>query len=128
MSIDFRTTLAPDNASPRLARVFVRESLEGRIEPAVLDDLLLLTSEIVTNVVRHARTEAELRLDVGDDRVQLSCKDGCPILPQRRYPEPHEEDGRGLFLIQSIATAWGVEALAGDSKVVWVSLDRPAPG
>jgi anti-sigma regulatory factor (Ser/Thr protein kinase) len=116
--------LAPDNASPRLARLFVRDSIDGRLDPRILDDLLLLASEIVTNVVRHAGTDAELWLDVRDHSVVFACLDHDTTLPTRRQPGPTDENGRGLQLIESIASSWGVEPLPGKGKVVWVTMRR----
>jgi anti-sigma regulatory factor (Ser/Thr protein kinase) len=94
------------------------------LEPRTLEDLLLLTSEIVTNVVRHARTDAELWLDLREHTVVFACFDRDPTLPQRRQPGPTDENGRGLQLIETIASSWGVEPLPGKGKVVWVTLRR----
>ncbi|HEY3942505.1 MAG TPA: ATP-binding protein [Acidimicrobiales bacterium] len=124
--------LAPEADSVRAARNFVARMLEvwHCDDPDEVVDLL--TSEIVTNAVRHAvgaiRVEAAL---VDRQTLRVSAADDHPDVPVLRQPGPLVEDGRGIMLVGSLARRWGVEVEAG-YKVVWfeAAIDRhddPAP-
>lgn len=113
-----RLTLPPKATSPARARRFVAETLatwgaEGG------DDAMLVVSELVTNALLHARTPMELTVtEHGADRVRLSVTDGSPQVPRQRDFSVESGTGRGLRLLDSIATEWGVERHA-EGKTVW---------
>jgi anti-sigma regulatory factor (Ser/Thr protein kinase) len=102
--------------------------LEDRLDPNVLFDMRLLVSELVTNCVKHARTGPEesivLTVDIHDDRVRVSVKDEGPGFepPATPVTEAAAEAGSGwgLFLVDQLAGAWGVERQAG--ATVWFEL------
>jgi anti-sigma regulatory factor (Ser/Thr protein kinase) len=104
--------------------------LEDRLDPNVLFDMRLLVSELVTNCVKHARTGPEesivLTVDIHDDRVRVSVKDEGPGFepPATPVTEAAAEAGSGwgLFLVDQLAAAWGVERQAG--ATVWFELPR----
>ncbi len=89
-------------------------------EPATL-----LTSELVTNAVLHARSAVEVtvRLDDGQLWVGVSDSDTGPPVHKRYGPEA--ATGRGLLLVERIARAWGTEVSAA-GKIVWFCLDAGA--
>jgi GAF domain-containing protein len=115
--------LAADNASPGRARAIVTEVLgDWELRPLV-DSATLLTSELVTNAVRHAGTGLRLSLTrVGADRVRISVHDRAPNVAVRvRTSTDDAEGGRGLFLVEHLSAGWG--SVSGDSgKTVWFEL------
>jgi anti-sigma regulatory factor (Ser/Thr protein kinase) len=87
----------------------------------VLDDALLVTSELVTNAHRYGRGLVELWLTLSDDEVRLEVLDRSPNEPERRDGSVDAEGGRGLMIVDAIASDWGVVRL-GEAKSVWVLL------
>ena len=96
----------------------------------MLDDALLLVSELVTNAVVHAGTELELRIDIAPGQARIEVIDHGPGLPVRLgNPEDTREYGRGIFLLDALAQEWGTRHFAG-GKSVWFVLgvtDRIVP-
>ena len=110
--------LAREPYSPARARVEVREALKGG-DKSELANIVLLTSELVTNAVVHPRgvgnTPVCLRLTVYCDRVRIEvedCGEGfdyvVPVLPEG-------ERGRGLFLVDRFSDRWGRERVRTES-------------
>ena len=69
----------------------------------------LLVTELVTNAVLHARTAIVLIVDVGPGRVFLRVRDGSDAIPAPRRYGVEAATGRGLALVEQLATAWGVD-------------------
>jgi anti-sigma regulatory factor (Ser/Thr protein kinase) len=115
--------LAPRSAS--LARQEMRDALTSWGLEWLKDTAVLLTSELVGNVVRHARSGgSELELWVADAGafLRIEVTDADPHPPQPRLPAELDESGFGLVLVEALATKWGVgQASAG--KTVWIELD-----
>jgi signal transduction histidine kinase/DNA-binding response OmpR family regulator len=83
-------------------------------------DLVLVTSELVTNALTHGRSPAELRLRRSDSEVLIEVSDASSRRPQRRLPGIEDEHGRGLGIVERLADRWGSRILA-DGKVVWAA-------
>lgn len=79
----------------------------------------------MANSVRHACDPLRLRLRRARDELHIEVCDGSPVLPRARTARPDEESGRGLVLLDQLASAWGT-LLTQDGKTVWFSL--PLPG
>ncbi|MFE1936760.1 ATP-binding protein [Streptomyces sp. NPDC059474] len=99
--------------SVRRARHAVAESLPQVLRPHLGDDLGLLTSELVTNAVCHGACWAdehfiELVLWPADGHYWLAVSDPGAGKPALAHPDPDTENGRGLILVDSLATAWTV--------------------
>jgi anti-anti-sigma regulatory factor len=116
-----RRRLAPTLEAPRLARETVAEACAawGLADP--VSNAQLIASELVSNAVLHAGTDLEFGMQWRGERVYLSVhdRDHQPVRPQH-LPEPAEH-GRGLLLIDALATDWGRAPLY-DGKVVWAAL------
>ena len=86
----------------------------------VVGDFALLTSELVTNSLRHARGPYELRLRHVEHEVVVEVADATPLRPRRRRVDGDAESGRGLTIVEAVADRWGSRSTA-DGKVVWAS-------
>ena len=115
--------LPADTTSPGRARVFVAEQLERWDLHSLVDAATLLTSELVTNGVRHAGTGMELVISRTDDRtVRVAVTDRAPDVDVRpRKSGNNAEGGRGLFLVEQLAAGWG-SAVEDNAKTVWFEL------
>jgi GAF domain-containing protein/anti-sigma regulatory factor (Ser/Thr protein kinase) len=115
--------LPADATSPGRARVFVADLLEQWGLEALVDAATLLTSELVTNAVRHAGTGMELAVRHTDDgTVRVAVTDSAPAVDVHpRKSGSDAEGGRGLFLVEQLAVGWG-SAVHESSKTVWFEL------
>ncbi|WTF99295.1 ATP-binding protein [Streptomyces sp. NBC_00012] len=94
-------------------------------EPAQVAELLL--SELVTNALIHTRHGAVVTVSVAPAKLRVEVRDFVSRLPMSYVPNADDgTHGRGLFLVQSLADAWGVGAHAL-GKVVWFELDGERP-
>jgi anti-sigma regulatory factor (Ser/Thr protein kinase) len=104
--------------------------LEDRLDPNVLFDIRLLVSELVTNCVKHAAVGPEesivLHVAIQDARVRVSVVDEGPGFEPPETPPTEQAaeagSGWGLFLVDQLSEAWGVERNAG--ATVWFELAR----
>ena len=113
--------LPPEPASASRARQLARERLRAVCPPDILDTVALLVTELVTNAILHARTPMQLELEAHADHVRLCVEDASPEQPQVRRYGSDAVTGRGLVLVEQLATSWGVEpTLSG--KVVWCKI------
>ena len=120
--------LALDLPAEPASAAAARRAVEGGLglEGEVLDTVKLLVSELVTNSVRHAglpataAIELRVRADAGQVRVEVTDA-GRGFDPLER-PEPSEDGGWGLRLVESLADRWGVER--APAARVWCELDR----
>jgi two-component sensor histidine kinase len=112
--------LPPQAESPARARQFVERALTDRCPPRIMEAAALLASELVTNAVRHARTELTISIDTSRDGVRLEVHDDSPRMPELQR-DPSAGSGRGLLLVERIAESWGATPCFG-GKTVWVEL------
>ena len=106
----------------RAAREFVAGALEEQGFGGDSDVVLLLTSELVTNAVRHAATPFEIRVDADAEQVRVAVIDeDVEHAPEVRHPGPDETNGRGLLLVDQLAAVWGSNRVAS-GKSVWFTL------
>lgn len=119
-----RLTLVPAAASVSDARDFVREQLVAAGAPEdVTDTAELLVSELVTNVVLHARTIAVVTVTrTTDGTFRVAVSDSSPAKLHRRSYGREQPTGRGLRLLAVLARSWGVTPSAPGEpigKEVW---------
>lgn len=111
------------------ARRFVIEQLTSRGLAEVADDAALVVNELVVNALLHAGAPAEVVVGIRPEKVRLEVRDPSPALPVRARPSLESMTGRGLQLVEGLASRWGVTP-RDTGKAVWVELDpvhRPAP-
>lgn len=122
--------LACDPEMVAVARRFVARQLRlWEVADDHLDEAVLLTSELLSNAVLHARTDARLTITSREDgTLRVEVADENPRLPISVAPPDEAQSGRGLWLVETIATAWGVERTEL-GKTVWFELGafRPTP-
>lgn len=110
------------------ARLFVAQTLARWGLEALADDARLITSELVSNGVLHARTAMRLtlrsdgvwwlRIEVFDQNSRLPLLAPCP---------EDATSGRGLAMVEGIGSRWGVSREL-DGKTVWAELAMFGPG
>lgn len=109
----------PDLRSPRGARRFVDEMLTVWDCRPAIETLEVLLSEIVANAVVHAHSEPEVTVRLLDGILRVDVADDSDVMPETRSSEPMSEGGRGLRILDSEASRWGVHRRPGGGKVVW---------
>ncbi|WP_433342701.1 ATP-binding protein [Micromonospora sp. CA-111912] len=108
-------------------RRFVAEHLHRwRVPDLVADTAVLLTSEIITNAVRYGPPPLCLRLGLRADQVRVEVTDSNPVLPVLARPDLNALGGRGMWLIDTLAAAWGCHP-DPEGKIVWCEVRVPAP-
>ncbi len=84
----------------------------------VVDDVVLIVSELVTNALLHGRPPVLLRLRNSPVHLVLEVEDSATYLPRRMRPTPDDEHGRGLQLAALLTRRWGTRPTR-HGKVVW---------
>ena len=107
-----------------VARDFVRQHTPA-LDEETHETVVLLTSELVTNVVIHARTVLQVGVSVTASSVIVTVHDldvGNEELPGNR------EGGRGWLLIEALAEASGMHQTPDDGKTAWFRVHRTPTG
>jgi len=116
------TNLPSTLSSPQMARAFLRSTLETWKLDGFGEITELLVTELVANVVMHVGAPMTLRVQRAASAVRVEIDDPSPDVPVVRHPDAADEHGRGVLLVDQLATAWGVEPRA-EGKTVWFELD-----
>jgi serine phosphatase RsbU (regulator of sigma subunit) len=120
--------LGPGAESVPVARHWVRAQVRELDAEALVDDVEMVVSELVANVVLHAPGPAVLTLVPEEDGLRLEVADTGAAMPTRRLATDSGTTGRGLNLVSSLTEGWGVlprgDELPG--KVVWCRFGRTA--
>jgi anti-sigma regulatory factor (Ser/Thr protein kinase) len=106
--------------APALARAALAATAVG-IPVEIFERAALLTSELVTNSVRHTDSEwIEVEIELSDKCLRMDVADQSreTIRPRAR----NGDGGWGLVVLTELATRWGVERSASGKKI-WVELD-----
>jgi anti-sigma regulatory factor (Ser/Thr protein kinase) len=127
---ELELTLTATRRAPGAAREAVRTWLSERYDQETVDTATLLVTELVTNAVVHGTARGpSLTVDeVASGVIHVAVRDSSRDLPQRQSEVPGAEQagGRGLFLIETCATAWGWEPLRS-GKRVWFEIECTSP-
>jgi anti-sigma regulatory factor (Ser/Thr protein kinase) len=117
-------TLPPGPTAASAARRALTSSLSSSLTVGTLDDVRLLTTELISNSLRHSAMRGDdrvsLRARVDDGFVRVEVRDpGRDGPPRLRDPQDHKR-GYGLALVDRLARRWGVER--NSDTVVWFEL------
>ena len=114
----------PVSGAARQARDVATDACLRWDLPHLIAPASLIASELVSNVVDHARTMATLRLSLLRRYLNIAVRDGSPDEPVKTAGmSPTAPAGRGLLLVEECAHSWGWLPTDG-GKVVWASLVR----
>ena len=127
-----RVRLPNDRRTPAAARALVRSVLEETGLDSLLNEALLLTTELSTNAVVHAGTELDIEVTADPSGLTVTVTDFAPGPLERLAVGPKNakvdigdvaERGRGLLLVDHFASRWGT-VHEGTGKGVWFRLER----
>jgi anti-sigma regulatory factor (Ser/Thr protein kinase) len=120
---DDRIELPAQPTSPRIARDYVVGVLHGWGLDGLTESARLLTSELVTNAVLHARTSVTVLVVRDESRrlVRVSVLDGSALAPRERHYSDLSTTGRGLHMVRGGSRDFGV-ARNESGKSVWFEL------
>jgi anti-sigma regulatory factor (Ser/Thr protein kinase) len=127
MLAELSLTLPRDPSAATVARAAVYRRFAG-LGRQRLADLALVVSELLPNAVVHGRGAITFNLQHDDDLLRGEVIDeGGDFERAVRDRGPHEVSGRGLLIVQALASRWGIHE---GSTHVWFELpdDRAAPG
>ena len=121
-----RSARLPDGPqAPARARGLISDWVGGELGRDTIEDIKLLVSEVVTNAVRHPSGAGPIELKVtlrrGTVRVEVLDPGGEGFAkPAVSTPPPDALGGRGLLIVDRVATSWGVDS--GRPTRVWFEL------
>jgi anti-anti-sigma factor len=133
--------LGPSVTAPAAARRFVHDTcwrwrlhvaddptdeLAGLWVDELVDRAMLVASELVTNAVVHTHGPLRLRMELVAERLHLAVADQSPRLLglTARPGDPEAEGGRGLLVVDQLASSWGMQHPPEGGKVIWCVLER----
>lgn len=120
-----RVVLPCKPESARAGREFLASVTCARHMASVLDDAELMISELIGNAIRHGLPPIEVAVRcVGTATLEVRVRDTGPTVPAADHVEPEgldAEGGRGLFLVDLLASTWGIEPESG-GKTIWFRL------
>jgi sigma-B regulation protein RsbU (phosphoserine phosphatase) len=129
-----RIRLPNDRRTPAAARALVRSVLEEAALDTLLNEALLLTTELSTNAVVHANTELDIEVQADHAGLTVTVTDFAPGPVEQLAVGPRNESvdigevaerGRGLLLVDHFASRWGT-VHEGSGKGVWFRLETPS--
>lgn len=115
----------------RAARDFTRSTLAEWQLDDLVQEAVLIASELVTNAIRHGRCclgpddGVELAWQRQAARVICMVTDRSPLPPVLGAADQDAESGRGLQVVQALAANWGWMMVGATSKAVWAALTMP---
>ena len=119
-----RTRLDADVRSSAAARRFMEDTLARWGQAELLEVVNLCVSELVTNAVLHTSSAPDVAVWVTAKGVRVEVGDEGGVLPEAREVSLDAVTGRGLALVDTLASAWGVIPRPF-GKTVWFEIARP---
>lgn len=117
-----RIALPLQPSSCAMARHFVRAALVGEEWLGDVEAAVLLSSELVANAMCHARSPCQLSLRIEGSRLRIEAADAGPEPAVLAPPGPDSPHGRGLVLLDALASAWGTRVEPEEGKTIWFEL------
>ena len=123
--------LPSDASAAAIARQFVEDNRD-HIRPDLIEDAQVLVTEVVTNAVLHGEPQITLLVRVDRPSIGVAVADAGDNLPVEAQgaPPPSQPSGRGMMIVDTLASAWGVIPNPDQSpgKTVWFELHPPSSG
>ncbi|MEZ0163839.1 ATP-binding protein [Kineococcus sp. LSe6-4] len=126
-------TLPSEPGAVAVARRWALERCRRELGPRaagredVFDAVELLTSEVVANAVVHGAPPVRVEVECAPGHVTVAVHDGSPEPPRVRARDLDSTGGRGVALVDVVASAWGSRPGAdGRGKVTWFRCEWPA--
>ena len=120
---ELRRTLPPTPESASVARWLVTDLLRTVLADDPLDTAALLTTELVSNAIRHTRDELVLTVRLEGGWLRVGVADSSHRRPQLVRGGGRDPSGRGLQLVTALADRWGVDPDGrGLGKTVWFEI------
>ena len=122
-------TYVGDGRAARHARGFCADQIGHAFEPGrdtqeLIDDATLVASELVANSVNAGGDEVRLDLAIHRNRVFMTVSDNAIGTPELQHVSPESTSGRGLRVVDQLASSWGVFPI-DDGKGVWTEITVP---
>ncbi|WP_298461312.1 ATP-binding protein [uncultured Cellulomonas sp.] len=118
-------TLEPLASSVRVGRHWVLDQAStARVPQTALPVIELLAGEILTNAILHGSLgqPVTIKACLSDDLFGVAVLDRSPDHPLLLQPDTTAPGGRGIMLIDMLATEWGCHVLDSHGKSVWFQL------
>jgi anti-sigma regulatory factor (Ser/Thr protein kinase) len=121
-----RVDLPAGSAAAAQARAVAARFCEENALWEAMDSVVLVTSELVSNAVRHAHSNPHVRFAIRGPYIYVSVQDHSTRLPVLRDVDhlnvsPLPQSGRGLHMVDVHSSAWGSIPFNGD-KTVWAEI------
>jgi anti-anti-sigma regulatory factor len=117
-----RVSIPPDRNAPSVARAAVHDFCHERGVTGSTEAAQLVASELVTNAVVHAGTPIQLTLRLMSGTLHIAVRDtGVGQARISGFVDESAESGRGLVLVDALATSWG-SFVPPVGKIVWATL------
>ncbi|MBB5117912.1 hypothetical protein AF335_10140 [Streptomyces eurocidicus] len=140
----YTLNLPHDPHSARIARTTLRSVLACHDREELVDDAVLLTSELVTNAYRYSDGPVELRVrHAWEAGVRITVWDSNPVVPAafatppgagKGVPDAGDTYGRGLVIVRLCADNWGAQTFGGPAsgagfrgKLLWCEIGAKSP-
>jgi anti-sigma regulatory factor (Ser/Thr protein kinase) len=119
----------PIPAAPGAIRRRAQTVLTGwGIADEPTEDVLLVLSELVANVVDHARTRMTVTIEHLAGFVLIAVTDASDEPPRQQPHSIHAARGRGLQLVAALSLRWDtIPAIPGPGKTVWAEIPCNTP-
>jgi serine phosphatase RsbU (regulator of sigma subunit) len=108
--------------APPLGRRFVEQQVRERGGAAMVQDAALIAAELLANARQHGVPPVQVCVQGTGGHIRIEVRDSSSRGPVRLAPSDENMTGRGLALVEALATQWGVTALPDGRKSVWARL------
>jgi serine phosphatase RsbU (regulator of sigma subunit)/anti-sigma regulatory factor (Ser/Thr protein kinase) len=111
--------LIQDASAIREGRRFARAEVTALGADQLADDVELAAAELLANAVQHGLPPISITVTGTPERVRLEVSDGNSRPPVRPAPNVTNMTGRGIAMLDALATRWGVQPEPDGGKTIW---------